>query len=168
MDNLKSIAHHEAAHAVAALLFEFPIDRVSIEGDDNLAGHAIGDNPLALIADKSSAEFARKAGEFMVMLLAGYYAEQMVSNEPEARSGARQDIADAQSFAVMLAAENPPRPAKAFMRNACQGTASLVADWGDLIEELAGLLLICETVDGEDVAAIASKYDLADYRQTMR
>lgn len=158
------VAHHEAAHAIAAVELGVPGSIAFIQvDDDDLAGGRV-----RFVPGTASVPFTDvKAHDWIIQQLVGAEAEARITNElPTARSGAQDDYERARSYAerFKLAApadpdENPSR----IERDDYEVEAQEFVEkhWGKIVkvanEILARPTVRTKTMTGGDVYDLLSK-----------
>ena len=132
-----TVAIHEAAHAVAAHVFGLPVAWVTIvpspafQGNCQLARHLMEGEAAAVI----------------VQALAGPEAERALLGVDEPHTYTSDAAEAEEALAQVIAKTGLPFTVDIFRRRARQ----LVLKHRRAIENLAGLLLVCKTLDGVTV-----------------
>lgn len=154
----RMVAHHEAAHAVAAFRNGFPCEVCTIKRRGHLAGQVLYEGAL------NDASDLRRA---LIVDLAGYCAELKIGAvEQVAKSGAAADFQQAQSKLLRLADTTEAAAIE-------QAFAFVQAphNW-KAIELIAAELIVRHTLDGEELAILLLMADgalgpneLREYRE---
>jgi ATP-dependent Zn protease len=168
----RSTALHEAGHAVAAVVFGLELKSVDIKRrrlpNGTLVCGSTNSEPVKL------AEIACKGEEvvkpFMIVALAGGFAQLTVDRSDDVSAGARQDREDAKGMAIAALCETidvdgEKRVAheelarkedqiNALVGSAIAATEQFLSVYWNSVTAVAALLMDREGLSGEDVAAI--------------
>ncbi len=133
-------AFHEAGHAVMALIFGRPIQRVSIEPDQKRLGHCAVDKGVYRPSDD-------RLEADMLILLAGVAAEAVIAgsyNWP----GAALDLQGVRRLAMMRGGAE--KQAERLARRMLSRTENLLQQAGNwrAVQLIAEELIRCQTISG--------------------
>ena len=155
-------AYHEAGHALASLVCQFPFEYVTLKPYEDAItsglpeasvmelGHLrFTEDPLALhgIDIDSPRELTQReiglVHRVMVTLLAGYYtAKLIVENGPEKTlSAAYDDLSAARTLATFLAAQQGAHTERYYIGEAIAQAQTLITESETLVDTLACALL---------------------------
>lgn len=154
-------AFHEAGHAVVSLRLGRGSEALSIVSEgERLGSHHSGELPPGIarrLSEGSSSLRDRQTIESMVMVFfAGTIAESICrGHEPRRLGGARSDFAKAIDVASHLIFE--PKELGTYLDWLFVRTVNSVRHSWRKVEELAGVLLIRQTLGGREVRAVVQR-----------
>jgi ATP-dependent Zn protease len=142
----RSIAIHEAGHAVASIASRRRFRHVTIKPDEDSLGHVQLIPPLGDVDMK-------KSFDFLVCALAGFEAERAFGFKGLGKQRYEADRAAAVEHAVDMSGH--PQEVRHWIRLAEMRSKTLVEAWRASIETIADRLLIETSLDWETARSIA-------------